>query len=257
MIPVKIEKLQNEIIKPGIEKHLVPLLHYRGHADLGKVHRYWNYLITMKEQECDTLSQGVKLFHNPKFAHLCGPEVDIRYRGIHSFISRVIHKPNVANNVDGMLDYLHYLCRKPKDRPFRLIDVSEVSRDKNHAFWRKQTGAESKGIITPKTTGSFFYPFLVHEPSKKDEGFELTKLVNAAVPKWYPADRRADICQDMVVALLMGEITKEDLKENVGSFVSKVMKMHPTKWGHMSLDAPLYEDGGRTMHDTLTIQSGY
>lgn len=133
MRSVPLATLENAIARPGFERHLVPLLHFKGHTDLGAYHRRWNLLVSMHEHECETIGEG--LYHlalNPQFAQLCLPPKPTDNLAMKGFLSRLQAKPHVANDRPGLLDYARMLM----PRPFNLISVSEAASRNRHAWWR-------------------------------------------------------------------------------------------------------------------------
>jgi hypothetical protein len=246
---VPLAKLENEIIKPGIEDKLIPLLHFRGAVNLGRYHRYWNFAISMMLHECESLSEGVRISNNPDHSHLCMPPIKVGHEGLLSFFSRLQLRPDVTNNVPGLLEYAEYVS----PRVLQLTPVSELrSRRNRGAWWRtfKEPDPKIRKIrdYQPKAS-DLVYPFLIHEPRQEHE---LLNLVNGAVPKSLPEQVRADICQDLIVAILSGEMEKIELQGNVKEYTRKVFKMFPTKYGPLSLDAPPpWADDGRTLAEVL------
>lgn len=244
---VSVEGLKEKIIRPGIEDKLVPLLHFRGHANLGHMHRLWNLAILMMEAEAERLGHGVKISMNRDFAHLCGPVKQPEHMSLNSFFSRLILKPDVTNNIPGLLDYSRSVVRTL----IHLTPVSEFTSRSDAAWWRTYKKAPAKPRMFRLGPELLIYPFLIHEPKRPDEGFDLTKFVSDSVPRGLPPDVRADLCQDMIVALLSGDITRDRVVGSIKEFTRKAFKAGPQKYGHVSFDAPLSEYDGRTLNDIL------
>lgn len=80
---------------------------------------------------------------------------------------------------------------------------------------------------------------------------ELLRLINDAVPRNIPEDRRADICQELAIAVLIGDVDTANLSASWEPMFHKVYKMHPTKWAPLSLDAPMGDTDLRLL-DTLS-----
>lgn len=92
----------------------------------------------------------------------------------------------------------------------------------------------------PSAGPLLLYPFLPAESKRRPRPeHEMLKAVSAAVPHNIPHDRRADICQELVLALLTGDIEISDLPTAVWKMFHKVYKLHPTIHGPISLDAPI------------------
>lgn len=118
-----------------------------------------------------------------------------------------------------------------------------------------KTAWRMRGIIRPdllrkngaKFERQFLYPFLT--AYRETPEHEMLRAISAAVPSNIPHDRRADICQELAVAMLIGEAEAKTLKTDWVKQFHKVYKMHPTIYAPVSLDAPL---GGSEGDDTRT-----
>ena len=113
-----------------------------------------------------------------------------------------------------------------------------------------------RGALTPRRKPNAigiqasFYPYLIHEAKQDDH--ELLMLVNNAAPKHVPEQMRADLCQDMIVAILSGEMDKTELEGSVKEYTKKIYQMFPTRYGPLSLDhPPPWDDTGRTLGELL------
>jgi hypothetical protein len=266
--------LQDKIIRPGIEEKLTPLLLYRGSRSLGHIHRLWNFAIVCMEHEVEYIQQTVKLSQNPDYAHLCGPHRPWSGHAAHSFFGKLEENPSITDNIPGFTEYVRDIGgfkfsisrvhpyvewqgykHTTKFSPWRIVRINtpdgerEVSVQEllNNPQWahdgtlvRRQRATPKTPRIKEKTAADLFYPFILHDPSKPKEGEELVRLVNAAVPASWPDFLRADVCQDLIVAILTGEISKDELHPgNVKEFSTRVFRMHPTKYAPISLDAPV------------------
>jgi transposase-like protein len=108
-----------------------------------------------------------------------------------------------------------------------------------------KTAWRMRSIIRPdllrKNRGNcrdqFLYPFLT--TYRQTPEHELLRAISAAVPQEIPHDRRADICQELAVSILTGDIETSDLPVAFNKAFHKVYKLHPTMWGPLSLDAPM------------------
>jgi hypothetical protein len=78
--------------------------------------------------------------------------------------------------------------------------------------------------------------------------------VESLVPKTFMVDERADLCQDMIVAVLTGEISLDNLRDRRGEWIKTALRNAPSKYGPLSLDAPIGFSGeGRikTLGETI------
>lgn len=222
--------LSDLIIRPGIEKRFGPLLLYRGCMNRGHAHRLWNMVLLMMAAECETLGDGLKVLHNPDFAQLCGPVRAPGKPSLWSFFFRLYDNPAVTKNIVGLTDYVELIGSDA----WELQRVDRFSDQPFCASWRVSLHPD-KGNYTPRERGiprseELFYPYIKHDPKQPDDGAALAKLVSAAVPSSVPEHIRADACQDLVVALLTGEISPYQVKERAAKFVTDVYRMHPTKF---------------------------
>lgn len=299
--------LAEVIARPGIDKHLVPLLHFRGRADLGRVHRLWNLLCAMKMHEVDTIGFGLAhLQFHPDAAHLCGPPKRVQRLGFQGFLSRLHVKPDVCDLQPGMRDYVRMLL----PRPFALEMVTENATRQRHAWWRSfepkmpawrkvqgerrearalaraaergarlekraearraredliqrqraemrwerqrraaEREAEAQRRREEQSPRVLAYPFLIKDTGRPEH--ELLRLINGAVPSYLDPDLRADICQDLAVGILCGDFARDDLHLPVREVIARVRKLHPHKYGPMSLDAIIPGTDGLRLIDTI------
>lgn len=103
------------------------------------------------------------------------------------------------------------------------------------ARWRSDTGDV---CLAPRrhavASGTIVYPFVIHDGGKPEHA--LLRKVNAAVPKHLDPETRADICQDLVVGILCGDFSEDDLLLPTKEMTKRVMQMFPAKYGPVSLD---------------------
>lgn len=97
------------------------------------------------------------------------------------------------------------------------------------------------------------YPFMP-QMSRQLPEHELLRLINDAVPREIPEDRRADICQEMAISVLIGDLDVANLAGAWRNASRKVYTMHPTRWGPLSLDAPLPGTDDLRLFDTLAAE---
>lgn len=378
MRAVSLDSLQGELAKPGFERELIPLVMYRGQANLGRVQRLWNLSVAMMMHEADSLSEGINRLHlNPEWSHLCFPDRPVQMMGLRGFFNRLRDNPKVTGLVPGFTDYVewiyphywpyervsieatrsrcawwrefvpkrvvlpppddfmsvatgvpnhilaeHYGCtayqvrkwkhelgiepyaQQPWDVPldFDQWAPEEVNEELELRYgvsgnvisrWRAETliqcarrkrgleppssffeEANGKSILwamrhfgrsqnvvrrwfnetgaeyeTAPPAASLNYPFLLHDRGNPEH--ELIRLINDAVPKHLPPELRADICQDLAVGCLTGEFDKEDLLLPAKEVAKRVFRMFPSKYGPISLDAPIRDDSDMRLLDTL------
>lgn len=126
MHSVPLAKLENAIIKPGIEKHLHPLIRFRGAVSLGRIHRIWNFAQAMMLQGCKTHADGTqRLTLNPAFSHLAGPEKRVQLGSLRALASRLCASPEVQRIDPVLTEYV----RDVFPHPFSLQPIPEITYD--------------------------------------------------------------------------------------------------------------------------------
>lgn len=260
MKTVSLDTLKEKIARPDFEKRLVPLLHFKGSSSLGRIHRFWNMTVAMMEAECETIGQGVTHYWGVgEHSHLCEPPTKPAHLSFYGFLSRLKAKREVAELIPGLHDYASMLFPST----WALTPVSIYSPERHHAWWREYRAPLGKRSIpnarkpyvapTIKTT-QMVYPFLIHDGGRPEH--DMLRAINAAVPKHLSPDLRADICQDLCVAVLCGDISLDNIKEGVKATIKEVRRMFPDKYGPLSLDAPMPGTENFTLLDTLSTEDG-
>ena len=76
----------------------------------------------------------------------------------------------------------------------------------------------------------------------------------AVVPVGIPKDVRDDIISMICLAVLEGEIKIDDVPRLSREFTNRHYRQF-SKFNTVSLDAPIWSDSGKTLHDTLTTEN--
>ena len=256
MMPVGMNYLSELVVRPGMKKRMHPLCLYRGVMYPERALSLWNFALLMYAAEAETLSDGIKLQNNEAFAQLCGPLKPLSKIGLCSFFGRLWDNPEVTRNISGFTDYVKSLEIGPST--LQQVDVETPSRFPPP--WRVSTHPDYDPQAERPESGirNLFYPYLVHDPDKDDGGKALVMLANELVPHSLPEQWRADVCQDLVIGILAGDIPLDRAQDFVQAKISAAFKMLPTKYDEsglkISLNAPLFhaEDGkDTTMMDTI------
>lgn len=217
--------LSDLIIRPGIQKLFRPLLLYRGAMSPGHAHRFWNLVLLMMAAECETLADGFKILHNASFAQLCGPVRPPGKPHLASFFGRLWSSPDVTALVPGLTEYVKSVGLGP----CRLQPVELESDRQFVAPWRISNHLDHDAKAERPETGirQLYYPFMAHDPERKDDGHKIVMLVNQMVPQWLPDPIRADACQELVVGLLSGDVPAGQAHDWVQKYVRKMYVMYP------------------------------
>jgi hypothetical protein len=81
----------------------------------------------------------------------------------------------------------------------------------------------------------------------------LLDRINAAVPRHLPRDHRDDVIGEMALAVDEGRLDEADISRCVREFVNAGYRRDHDKCGPLSLDVPIFEDGGTTLGDRITV----
>lgn len=247
VMPVGMNYLSDLVVRPGIRKRLWPLCLYRGNMSPGHAHRFWNFALLMMAAEAETLSDGIKLAHNPAFAQLCGPTRAPTKTTLMSYFGRLWDNPDVTDNIPGLTDYVKSL----ELGPCWLTPVALESESRFVAPWRVSLHPEFDPHAEKPESGArpTYYPYLVHDPKKADDGKALVLLANQLVPAWLPDMIRADACQDLITGILSGDVQAERADEFMVGYMGQLYRTYPSlqspkhKTAHASIDQPLFADG--------------
>lgn len=137
MQSISLDRLQGAIIKPGFEKHLEPLLYYRGAYTLGRAHRMYNFVVSAMMQECESVADMTqRLAHNPAHSHLLGPIARPQHSTVTAFYRRLLDNPAVANETPGLLEYVRDTSPRFVGRLERLPQITHDRRSRFIGSWR-------------------------------------------------------------------------------------------------------------------------
>lgn len=103
-------------------------------------------------------------------------------------------------------------------------------------------------IIIDRRISDANWPYLSGKPG---DGGALIDAVNSIVPREFADHQRADICQDLLLAILEGDTTIDKIKDGSAACIKRYYKMHPGKFGPLYLDQPLPGTDGLTLADTI------
>lgn len=80
---------------------------------------------------------------------------------------------------------------------------------------------------------------------------ELLLKISSLLPMSLPAHIRDDVRQEIVLAVLTGEIRYREIGSKVREFISRVFKLHPARFGPVSLDAIVPGTDNLRLIDTI------
>jgi hypothetical protein len=246
-----LETLKARIIDASeMEQHHLfrPLLLFHGNLSEGRAKALWNMTLSLMDAEVENLTDAVKLHGaSQDLRHLCGLHAPPQRLTFMSFMSRLIQTPRVSGLVPGLRDYIRLVSNGCL---YRLLPIPEFSfRICSSRTWRLDPNKPQR---IPKPELPSFYPYISGEPTKEHN---LLLAVEMLIPKSLPNDVRSDVCQDMIVAVLSGEASLDTLRGDWNGYLKKFWKMYPSKYGHISLDAPVPGTDNWNWNDKLDART--
>jgi len=92
-------------------------------------------------------------------------------------------------------------------------------------------------------------------PSISANAEDIFALIRAAVPNTLPAQTRDEVIGAMALAVVEGKLRPAEVKRHVGEYITAQFRQF-SKYGAVSLDARLYDDGSATLLDRLSTEVG-
>ena len=96
---------------------------------------------------------------------------------------------------------------------------------------------------------------LLRAPDISSRGADIFMLIRSAVPTSLPAQIRDDVIGAMALAVVEGKLRRADIQRRVREYVTAQFRQF-SKFGAVSLDARLYDDGSATLLDRLSTEAG-
>ena len=80
--------------------------------------------------------------------------------------------------------------------------------------------------------------------------------IEKAVPAGLSPDVRAEVCQDIAVAILEREFRADEIATHIQRFVKRTYKQFPVNYGPLSLDAQIIGKDGEPffLRDTISAE---
>lgn len=97
-----------------------------------------------------------------------------------------------------------------------------------------RNGSARRRVSRPRLSQN--YPYINSEDSGSQSGYELLLAINSVVSKEILDPLRAEVCQDMAVAVLDGSLRLDGAAEMVGRFVKEAYRKYPVRYGPLSLE---------------------
>lgn len=253
----QMERIKEHIIQPYEEKDFYPVLLYRQAVinALGRAKAVYNYFCAAMEMELPSVFTMASLTqehgYTSELAHLTGFHANygIGYPTFNRWGTRFLAHPELTSRTPHLREYLEFLRG---DGGLELMPLHPISRWTSHPSgrygqmaWRYKPRSRVEVIPLPEV-----WPFIPEKTPRGLDGMEMLLAVDAVVPKSLPEQMREDLCQDLVMALLSGEVEQRNLRDALPAYIQKVKRLFPIKYGNLSLSRDLFGDG-RTLEGKI------
>jgi len=246
---IHLESVKTRVIESSEldQRHLLrPLLLFMGSQSEGRIRSLWNLVVTLMDADVQSVTEGVKLAKTEDYRHMCGLHTNPQNLTFNSIVSRIIASKQVADLVPGLWEYARYLASSQGATYFHLQPIPEYSlRVRSSRDWRIMPGH----LRPQRPQVPELYPYISGVPTAEHE---MLMAVDAIVPKGLPNAVRSDVCQDMIVAILSGEVTMENLKGDLKKYLGQFWRMFPDKYGPISLDGVVPGTDDFRLIDTIS-----
>jgi hypothetical protein len=96
---------------------------------------------------------------------------------------------------------------------------------------------------------------ILRAPAIAERGADIFALIRSAVPTTLPAQIRDDVIGAMALEIVEGKLRPSDIRRRLCEYISAQFRQF-SKYGRVSLDARLFEDGNATLLDRLSTEAG-
>ena len=237
----RLPKIQGHLVEPYKEEAFAPLRRYRGAVPFGRMKAVYNFLCAGMELEIPTVSKlswaSNELGYTSDLAHWAGLHAYATApRAFNALGTRLLKNPGVMRQTPHLQEYLEFLRA---EGGLKVVNLSPL------LVRRPDNGIE---VIQQWP----FIPGADRNALAPDAGMDLINEVDALVPRGLPKEARSDVCQDLVVAVLLGDVKKENLRDAMPRLLKKAFGMYPSKYRGLSLESTIGGDpDGRTLGETL------
>jgi hypothetical protein len=131
-------------------------------------------------------------------------------------------------------------------------------RQKHPKFERLVVRLSTKNAKVHHEQASARRAQILRVPAIAEHGADIFMLIRSAVPATLPVQIRDDVIGAMALEIVEGKLRPADIRRRVREYVSAQFRQF-SKYGRVSLDARLFEDGNATLLDRLStdVDTGY
>lgn len=238
----QIERLQEKVIEPISDDAFLPLTRFMGARGVGSQRTWWNVLQAAYEMELSTTAQIANVGHNTM--HLCGRHAPVQRLSLQGFLSRIFSSRGEFKLFTQDARFRDYWRGFINDNRLLIFTYKQTSVDVYDRAATLRMEAKFGKIHFDKHTPAY-WPFESEHAGKSREAGRLEELPDHVMEigklvavHSMPESLREDLCQDLVVAVLTGEATLDQLRHEatMRQYVREAFRHHPLKYGHYSLD---------------------
>lgn len=262
MNEIKLERLKTQIPERAFDREHEKNGLFSIAYPAGRARSLWNLTIALQDAEVDNFEAAYRIAEESHdLAHLCGLHQfrwkKTKWHELRFFLSFVYYLDHVASLRPALKAYIEHLCENSRakwgnsSKPLGLLlnpETFGVEVKNTYLPWRTPEWFIQRIKTRPRSSYqplSEFYPYIAKNPT---EEHDLLLAVDRAVGKRLAPEWRSDFCQDLLVSVLTGELSVDNLSEEIPNYLVRFKREMPSKYKQISLDALIYsEDGGRGM----------
>jgi len=231
------------------EIELRPLLLFKGNLTEHRCRSLFAVTRFLRDNEIMKFAQA-ESFLTPLETerHTAGLHKRVYAGSLLSFFRRMRQCPDVCDMDAGLEDYICEVLENQAGftKYIRLDPIPATSTD-HHTQRAWRLVRTPRAIRKEQERLSEFYPYLPKSLGIEDN---LLRTIHEAVSRGLPDDIRADLCQDLVVSVLSGDVSLENVREAIPLHLRTHRRMYADRWRLLSLETPI-GDGDMTIGDTL------
>lgn len=227
------KKLEEHIALEDWEKRLVPLFLFKG-TNAYRVRKMWNVAYAMFLSEAPKYRDGIKLVGGNDTGHFCGFHRPPELMGLRGIFTRLRGCQDLTNSISkSFTEYVEWV--HPYPCTYVRVPLQDIHyKNGVTAWWRTRPKRRLKVFRLPDVrSDELQYPFFRGE---KAEEPNLLMKIHAQIPRGVPHAIRGDLCQDLVVAVLSGELKIENIPDQLARFRTAANKFNPESGHRISLD---------------------
>lgn len=258
------KRIETHVVEPYKEADLYPLALYRGAVSLGRIRAVYNYFCAAMEAELSTIGRMVWVTQDggwrSRLAHLTGlhGQYGTNPTAFHTMGTRLLANPQVIRT-PHLEEYLRFLREHGGLKTVPLTPVPRWTGLPTKRLWRYDPTLRVHKVDNGQPV-VLAWPYVGEHTPKSIAGLDLIEAIDAIVPTSLAPATREDVCQDLAVAVLTGEVNLGNLRDALPKYLDRAFKQFPIKYGHLSLDSlPPWDKDGRTLGESLvaTMQNNY